>query len=261
MPTTTLDPFFDAQRQSLNRGFDQRSANLDAILKVFNDLQGGTASGGDFASALLFGAGSNIGDDADISRIQTKGALSAALQEAFRLRDIEDQRFEDSSAFLRGEFDAANADFADSEKRLENLFFSQAADAAGGQAREGVANLRSSLGARGINPNSGLAAGLASRVATQQQNQIVGATRDIALDSSRRRAVQRSQRLNSAFGLANFENQSPSLLGADALGSISNVLAGREANDVAAKEARKARNAQERGAVISGIGGLLGRTL
>lgn len=260
MPSS-INAFHTAQRNSAFQGSDQGAANLDAILKVFQDYQGGSASGGDFANALLFGAGSDLGDDADISRIQTKAALSAALQEAFRLRDVEDQRFDESSAFLQGEFDQSNADFLDSEKRLENLFFSQAADQAGAQAREGIGSLRTSLGSRGINPNSGLAAGLASRVATQQQNQIVGATRDIALDSSRRRAVQRSQRLNAAFGLANFQNQSPSLLGADALGSAANVLAGREANDMAAREARKARNAQQTGAMISGVGSLLGGIL
>ncbi|MCP5065898.1 MAG: hypothetical protein GY946_04965 [bacterium] len=189
---------------------------------------------------------------------QTNNAMRAAIEEAFGLTGVEDSRFASQSQFLTGEFERSNAGFDDSIKRLEGLRFSQAADSAGRGAAEGLSRLRSSIGARGLDPNSGLAAGLARGIADKQSGQVIGAQRDIALESERLRRDQRLQRLSGAFQLGNFRNQSPSMIKLDTLGSLTSTLFGREQSEEQKQAARNAAKAAKTGALIGGAGKLAG---
>lgn len=196
-------------------------------------------------------------DTRNMRRQQTNNALRAGMAKAFGIEQEENRRFGEQSDFLTGEFDRANADFLESERGLNSLFSSRAADAAGSQARAGLRNVRQMIGARGIDPNSGLAAGMAAQVASTQQGQLIGAHRDIALDSARRRRDERIRRMQAAGGLAEFRNQSPSMVGLDALGSAANISLGREQMEEQKKAAKDAKKSAITGGLLSGFGSAL----
>lgn len=193
-------------------------------------------------------------DTRNMRRQQTNNALRAGVAKAFGIEAEENRRFGEQSEFLTGEFDRANADFADSERTLASLFSSRAADAAGAEAKAGLRNVRQMIGARGIDPNSGLAAGLASQVASRQQEQLIGAHRNIALDGARRRRDERIRRMQSAGALADFRNQSPSMVALDALGSVANINIGREQMEEQKKAAKDAKKSAITGGLLSGLG-------
>lgn len=197
----------------------------------------------------------------NLRRDQVDTLLGSLLSEGFSLRDEEDRRFRGESSFLTGEFNRANEDFASQEERLDRLFRSRAADQIGAEARSGLRNVRSLIGSRGLNPNSGLAASLAADVASRQQGQLISARRDIALDSARRRTQERARRLTSAFGLSEFRNQSPSMLGLDAIGATLGVQRAREQEANAKSAAKKSRGDALLGGAIQGGLGLIGSFL
>jgi hypothetical protein len=88
-----------------------------------------------------------------------------------------------------------------------SLLFSRATDATGLRARGMMDRLRQSIGGRGIDPNSGAAGGLLSRIAMQQDNANVGAMRDIAIEDSRDRAARAGQLFTGALNLFQARNQ------------------------------------------------------
>lgn len=87
-----------------------------------------------------------------------------------------------------------------------DLLFSRAADTAGARSRGLVESLRSSLGARGLSPNSGAAQGLLSRIAMSQQGELIGAKRDIAIENQRQRQVNAAVNFANALNLASYTN-------------------------------------------------------
>lgn len=187
--------------------------------------------------------------------------LSSGFAEAFNLRDIENARFDEQSKFLSGEFARANRDFAQQEERLDRLFRSKAADEIGREAKTGLRNIRSLIGARGLNPNTGTAAALAASVADRQAGRLVSAQRDIALDSARRRTQERTRRLSAAFGLGQFRNQPPSSLGLDVIQDATGVMLGQQQLNEAKKARRRERKDALTGSIIGGIGSIAGAFL
>lgn len=142
-----------------------------------------------------------------------------------------------------------------------SLLFSKASDAIGARAMGNMNALRSSLGARGLNPNSGAASGLLQRMAFQQGNDVTGAMKDIAIDNQRQRQVGAAQNFANAMNLANYTNAPAS--GAN-LETTQNLFEGQIAREgiAAQKSSNKAANKSNIlggliGAGASILGGLL----
>ncbi len=121
--------------------------------------------------------------------------------------------------------------------------------------------LRSSLGARGLNPNSGAAGGLLSRLAYEQGNAVIGAQKDTAIENQKQRQIAAAQNFSNALNLANY-TQSP-VSGAN-LENTQNIYEGTLAKygiDKQAKSAKNAASASTTGGIIGAIGGILGGLL
>ena len=122
---------------------------------------------------------------------------------AKQVQDTESQRY--GSALGLGQ-QAYAASQAANQPIDPSLLFSKAADAIGARGSQNVNALRSSLGARGLNPNSGAANGLMSRLMFQNQSDITGATRDVAIENQRARQVNAASNFANAMNLANLTN-------------------------------------------------------
>lgn len=194
-------------------------------------------------------------------RIDLQNALASLTGEGLRLRDTEDQRREDTLGLLNKEMDRGNREFSAEQDMLNRNLFSAYADQAGTQAREGIGNLRSLLGARGLGAGSGAAAGLGSRIALQQQSEVMRGRRDVALESAKRAALNRAQRRQFLGGIANVTNQSPSLLGLDTLTNIFDVRAAQASNEENIYAADKASRRAQTGAILGGVGNILGAAI
>ena len=80
-----------------------------------------------------------------------------------------------------------------------NLLFARASDAVGSRARMQMNGLRTSLGARGLNPNSGAASALLSRMDFDRQNALIGADRDILIEDRKFRQTGAAQNFANAL--------------------------------------------------------------
>lgn len=132
-----------------------------------------------------------------------------------------------------------------------DLLFSRASDAAGLRARGAMDRLRASIGARGIDPNSGAAGGLLARIGLQQQSDIIGAKRDIAIEDQRARQVNAAQMFANALNLAQYRNSPVPQIGLDAR-MAGMELAQRERSERRADEtARRAQRTNIFGSVLN----------
>lgn len=98
--------------------------------------------------------------------------------EADLIEQAEGVRRQEENRYTQG-VDLASQAYRQSQAALSqgvdaDLLFSRASDAVGARSREGMAALRRSLGGRGINPNSGAAGGLLSRLLFERQGALVG---------------------------------------------------------------------------------------
>jgi len=123
---------------------------------------------------------------------------------ADRIASEENNRYQAGLGIAQSAYQDARA--ALNETVDPNLLFSQAADQIGARGRAGLENIRSSLGSRGLNPNSGAAQGMLSRLMFQQQGNIVGAKRDIALDQQKQRQVNAALNFANALNLSGYVN-------------------------------------------------------
>jgi hypothetical protein len=138
------------------------------------------------------------------------------------------------------------------------LLFSRAADTVGAKSKSMIESLRSSLGSRNLSANSGAAQGMLSRLAMSQEGQLIGATRDIAIDDLKQRQVNAAVNFANALNLAGYTN-------APASGAIfeneQNIFEGMLALkgiDAAKASADKANQTGILGSVIGGVGSVLG---
>lgn len=250
-PRSSLFDFFTNQANSQHAG-DQRSANLDAILR----LGQGRANPAAISNALVFGSRSGL-SDIDGARVATNAALGLGLQEAGRIRDVEDQRFADQSAFLGREFGMANAPTITNE--TIDTMHTMEADQIGQQTQDALMSLRESLGETGI--QGGAAAGFASDLAAERLANLSQVRGNLKVFKANADAQDRINRFNRAFGLAQFRNQSPSATFMDALGSAAQFFGGRENTELNLQEARKTRKDQIFGGLIGGAGQLFGAAI
>lgn len=234
--------------------------SLQDMLDAF--ARGESLSPGDIGQGLAQAEYAGpAGDGRERSRVALNRTLEAALTKAFQLEGVENDRFQDALGFLKSEFQTSNEGFSADNARLDRLLFSGAADQFGRQASEGLSSLRTAIGARGINPNSGAAAALAGNIGLQQQGQLMGARRDITMDSLRRRDAQRVQRFQQAFGMADFMNQGDSEIGLSALSGLVGLRERQLDKEDALTEARKARKDAKQGAALGSIGSIAGAFL
>ena len=185
-------------------------------------------------------------------------ALDSAQTEGFRLRDIEDTRYQDTRGVLTSEFDRFNATPAISEGEI-NQRFGQAAEGVGRDANQAYSNLREGLGGGGFTGGSG--AGLASQIELARLGQLTGASRDLRLYKARLDSDKAMQRLQAAGQLGQFRNQSPSLLGLDVLGQRAGMEVTLEGIRAEERAAGKAASATKSAGKSSGIGSIIGGVL
>jgi hypothetical protein len=188
-------------------------------------------------------------------------SLEKMLAEASRLAGIEDA----NKATEYGRLDQAGRNFSKGfeadESKLTSLATGSAFDQIGQGAQDQSRGLRSMLGGRGIDPSSGTAASLANRVGMQQATLKYGAMRNAAMDSYQRRNANRTAQYAQQMNLAQFGNQSPSMLGLDALTNKAEFDIATE-NSIRETEAAKyAARKNSKSSTMSGIGGIIGSVL
>jgi hypothetical protein len=132
-----------------------------------------------------------------------------------------------------------------------SLLFSKASDAIGARGGGQMDALRTSLGARGLNPNSGAASGLLQRLMFNQENALVGAQKDIAIDAKARRDTNAATAFAAALNLNDRINAPVSQIGLD---TTTNIYEGQIAKYGIDKQAKSAKKANE----SNMLGGLLG---
>ena len=153
--------------------------------------------------------------------------------------------------------------YADSQKALNsqidpNLLFSRASDAVGARSIQSLNNFRQSLGARGLNPNSGVAGGALSRLMFQNDATLTGATRDIAIENQRNRQVAAAQNFANALNLAGYTNAPVSGVGLETEQNIFEGLLAQNGIAENRKSAKEAAKANEKAGWIGAIGGVAG---
>ncbi len=185
-----------------------------------------------------------------------EGAANEMWDLAGGIEDEEVRRYQ-------GGLDTLTSAYDESQKVLKegidtDLLFSRAADSVGARARSSVGNLRTSLGARGLNPNSGAAQGLMNRIGFESSNALMGAKRDIAIDNQKQRQVAAAMNFANALNLANYRNApvgGARLEATQALMEYSLADRGVGAQERAARSAE--RNATM-GTIFQGVGTLAG---
>lgn len=145
----------------------------------------------------------------------------------------------------------------------KDLLFSQAADQVGLRARGAMDRMRTSLGARGIDPSSGAASGLLGRLMMQNQNALIGAQRDIDIADAQQRYANAAQKFGMASNLAQARNEflAPSMVPLDTATNLEEMQLAREGLAMQAKSQNKASKNNLLGGIISGGLGLLGSIL
>ena len=172
------------------------------------------------------------------------------------IEDKENQRYQLGLDTLTNEYNQTKNSL--SQLIDPDLLFSKAADSIGARAKGNMNALRSSLGARGLNPNSGAANGMLQRFQMQQTGDVIGATRDVAIENQRQRQVNAAMNFANALNLANFQNAPVS--GAK-LETSQNIFEGniaREGIAAQSKSQKQASKDNKTGTIVGSLAGLAG---
>jgi hypothetical protein len=187
--------------------------------------------------------------------------LEKMLQEAERLAGLEDGRHLTESMRLDAAGRRFDSGFEADEGRLSSMQLGSSLDQIGRGATDATNRLRVNLGGRGIDPSSGTAAALASRIGMQQQGLKYGAMRGAAQDSYQRRNAHRTAQYAQDFGRAQFGIQSPSLLRLDSLTNQAEFDLARDVSKDQIEAAKIGAKAQKSAARSAGIGSIIGGIL
>lgn len=219
--------------------------------------QGGGQPSTPAAPPALGGSASDI-----VSRLQGSNdprvAIGETLNEGFRLRDIEDQRYGQTLGFMQDQFRQTNQPSMTQD--TINQLYGREADRVNRGAMGDFSNLRTHLGGAGI-MGGGLAAGLGAQIELSRLGQISGTRRDLTIAKAQSDANDRVRQWQSALGLGQQMNQSPSLLGLDTLGSAVNTSLGMYLGDKQVEAARVAGKAQQKAGKSSAAGSVIGGAL
>lgn len=188
-------------------------------------------------------------------------SLEKMLAEAASLAGVENNRFQTEYGRLQGASAKFNEGFEQDEQRLTGLAMGADFDAIGQGALDQSRQMRTQLGGRGIDASSGLATHLADRIGLQQQSLKYGAMRSATADSYQRRNAHRTAQYAQQAGLAQFGNQSPSMI---LLDSLTNKAEFDLASEVSDKQLEAAKYTAKKGASAAksaGIGSIIGSVL
>ena len=211
---------------------------------------------GGFVPREFGGQGGGVRPGANASGGSGPGSETDLVSRADEIEAEEQRRQREGVGVVRGAFEESRRTLADLVD--PNLLFSQASDAVGARSKRSLEGLRKSLGARGLNPNSGAAQGLLSRLISSQEGQLVGAKRDIALDNQRQRQVNAATNFANALNLSQEINRPVSAVGLD---TATNIFEGRIAREgIAAQRASadKASSDNKLGSLGGGALSLVG---
>ncbi len=188
--------------------------------------------------------------DPNFKPVTTIGKSEHAMRGlASDIQTEEEKRYSQGLGGLQGAY--AESHNALSSLIDPDLLFSKASDAIGARSIDAMNGLRSSLGARGLNPNSGAAGGLLSRLAFSNEQALTGATRDVAIENQRQRQVNAASNFANALNLANYTQSPVSGVG---LETEQNIFEGK-----IAQEGMKQQRKSTKSAGMTGIlGGLIG---
>lgn len=170
----------------------------------------------------------------------------------------EGRRYEQGLGTLTGAYNKAQDAFKPVDS---SLLFSRATDAIGARGAANMDALRRSLGARGLNPNSGAANGVLSRLMFENNNAVTGATRDIAIENQKQRQINAAQSFAAAMNLANFQNSPVSGAKSETSQNIFEGDLTREGIKAQAKAQKSANKTNLIGAGIGLVGSVLGGLL
>ncbi len=156
---------------------------------------------------------------------------------------------------------AAQSAFDTSQKTLSelmdpDLFFSQASDSIGAQAGGQVDALRRSLGARGLNPNSGAAGGLLSKILFQRDQSLAGANLQSQIEAQKMRQAAAATNFAQALNLAGYINSPVPQIGLDVMQNKQEQLLAREGLHNQRESNKEANRSGTFGDVITGLTGL-----
>jgi len=190
-----------------------------------------------------------------------RASMQQMLSEAERLAGIENSRFDTEYGRMNKASSDFNKGFEADETRLTSLATGSQFDQIGQGAVDQSRQMRTQLGGRGIDPSSGTAASLANRIGMQQATLKYGAMRGAAMDSYQRRNAHRTAQYAQQLNTAQFGNQSPSMIGLDALTNKAEFdladLVSKRQTDAAKYGANKAADAAKKGPldyIFAGLG-------
>jgi hypothetical protein len=186
-------------------------------------------------------------------------ALGQSMDLASGLAGQENARHAEALKLLQGEFQRANNASAGMGQQEIDARMGRASDSATGQSLGDWGTLRSQLGQMGVT-GGGLAAGLGAQLELGRLGQIQGSKRDIAIAEMERQSSEASNRYLRSMGLANFMNESPSMLELDQFNSLIdtglNAQLGERGVEASKYSARQQKKGAKAGALGSAIGGL-----
>lgn len=187
------------------------------------------------------------------------GPIGTSMDLASGLAGQENERYASSLKMLQQEFSRANSASKGMGQDEINARLGRASDAATGQSLDNFKGLRSQLGEMGVT-GGGLAAGLGSQIELGRLAQIQGSKRDVAIAEMERQSQEASNRYLRSMGVANFMNQSPSMIEMDQYNSLLdlglNAQLGERGVEASRYAARQQKKGAKAGAVGSAIGGL-----
>lgn len=133
--------------------------------------------------------------------------------QATSIEQQENNRYSQGLSTLQGAYGQSQS--ALSNLLDPDLLFSQASDPIGAQAGGQMDALRRSLGARGLNPNSGAASSLLSRIVFGKQQALQGARLSSEVENVKLRQTAAAQNFANALNLAGYVNSPVSQIGLD----------------------------------------------
>ena len=230
---------------------------LGQILEEF--MRGGGKSDGFTAANALTEQTKLLGTQAtDIAERRVNLSLEALLGKAFGLEAEENRRHDAALGRLEAGLSETDGRFESIMRGLEGDLFSRQADRIQETSSANLSGLRSALGQSGIGADSGTALGIASNINLDRLGQITGAKRDTALATAQQRIQFNDSRFKNIAGIAGFESQSPSLLGLDSLGFLTNLRLNQQGNEETKRAGQLARADAKDAATIGAIGGIVG---
>ena len=112
----------------------------------------------------------------------------------------EGRRYEEGIGYAKDAFATAQTELMKGPD--QDLLFSRAADSIGARGRRSLESVFGSLSGRGLSPTSGAGRSMVGRLAGEQTGALIGADRDIAIDTRAKRQANAAQNFINALNLS-----------------------------------------------------------